>query len=148
MDEQAITLRPVAASDRDFVADVHRSAYHDLVTAIWGGWDERTQAGYVDEIVQHPTFEIVEQAGVPIGFISITHEPDHDYLEMIALAPSARGRGVGSRLIRDRISAATARCMPLRLTVLDGNRAQDLYRRLGFVVTSAEPPRTEMEWRA
>ena len=148
MHEQAITFRPVAASDHDFVTAVHSAAYHDLVTAIWGGWDDRTQAGYVAEIVQHPTFEIVEQAGAPIGFISVTHEPDHDYLEMIALAPSAQGCGVGSRLIHDRITAATARGVPLRLTVLDGNRAQDLYRRLGFVVTSVEPPRTEMEWRS
>jgi len=126
---------------------VHHAAYHDLVTAIWG-WDDPTQAGFVAEIVQHPTFEIVELDGAPAGFISVTHGPDHDYLEMIALAPAARGRGVGSRLIRDRIDAATARGVPLRLTVLDGNRAQGLYRRLGFVVTSVEPPRTEMEWRS
>ena len=72
MHEQAITFRPVCSLLITTSSPLFTSAaYHDLVTAIWGGWDDRTQAGYVAQIVQHPTFEIVEQAGAPIGFISV-----------------------------------------------------------------------------
>jgi hypothetical protein len=56
--------------------------------------------------------------------------------------PSLRPAQPGDQAI------AAARGVPLELSVLDGNRARELYLRLGFVVTRVVPPRTRMAWIA
>lgn len=45
------------------------------------------------------------------------------------------------------MSAASARGLPVRLSVLVNNPARRLYERLGFRVSSIEHPRVKMEWR-
>jgi ribosomal protein S18 acetylase RimI-like enzyme len=45
------------------------------------------------------------------------------------------------------MEGAKRRGLPVRLSVLDNNPARRLYGRLGFRITSVEPPRMKMEWR-
>lgn len=62
-------------------------------------------------------------------------EPGECYVYMVAVAAKARGRGVGSALLRWADDAAAARdCDRLTLEVLGGNPAIGLYERKGFVV--------------
>ncbi|HWC84221.1 MAG TPA: GNAT family N-acetyltransferase [Pseudonocardiaceae bacterium] len=63
-----------------------------------------------------------------------THRPHAD-LEKVAVAPFAQGRGVGRALLNELISAARdARIEVLTLDFRgDNNRAEALYRSLGFV---------------
>lgn len=60
------------------------------------------------------------------------------YVDWIAVAPEARGRGVGSKLLAFAEDVAAQRDLPaLALDVVDSNpRAQALYARLGFEVES------------
>jgi len=60
------------------------------------------------------------------------------YVDWIAVAPEARGRGVGSELLAFAETVAAQRGLPaLALDVIDTNpRAQALYARLGFDVES------------
>lgn len=72
---------------------------------------------------------------------------DHVFLEEIALVRDARGRGIGTQLIRDVQETGEARGLAVRLSVLSKNaRARDLYERLGFWIHHVEPPRVKMEW--
>jgi len=47
---------------------------------------------------------------------------DHDFIDELALLPEAQGRGIGSSLVRDVMGAASARGVPVRLSVLVTNR--------------------------
>jgi ribosomal protein S18 acetylase RimI-like enzyme len=58
----------------------------------------------------------------------------HDVPELaIALTPAARGRGVGTTLLRALIEAAADRYPAVLLSVREGNPAVHLYERFGFV---------------
>jgi ribosomal protein S18 acetylase RimI-like enzyme len=76
----------------------------------------------------------------------VLREPDHLFLDEIALVPTARCRGLGSELVRLAMARARDADLPLRLSVLFNNPAQRLYTRLGFVVTHVEHPRVKMAW--
>jgi GNAT superfamily N-acetyltransferase len=143
----APTLRPASPGDRSFVREVHAAALRAVVERIWG-WDPAQQRSFADETAAHPTLEIIELDGVPVGYLAVEHEPARDFIEMIALTPAMQGRGIGTRLIRDCQRRAALRGVPLELSVLDGNRARDLYARLGFAITGVDPPRTRMAWSA
>jgi ribosomal protein S18 acetylase RimI-like enzyme len=79
-----------------------------------------------------------------------SHRPKADelYVDGIAVAPDARGLGVGTRLLGE--TAAVARSLGkrfVRLDVTDANpRAQALYERLGYRVTKVQSFGYQERW--
>ena len=60
-------------------------------------------------------------------------EPGTLLMDGLFVAPAARGRGVGTRLLAAVAERARAEgCAEVRLDVVDGNRARALYEREGF----------------
>ena len=145
--DDAPSLRPAGPDDRAFVHEVHTAALRAVVERLWG-WDPEQQRGFADATAEHPELQIVELDGEAVGYLAVEHEPVRDFIAIVALLPAVQGRGIGTSLIRRSQAAAAARGVPLELSVLDGNRARELYLRLGFVVTRAVPPRTRMVWSA
>jgi ribosomal protein S18 acetylase RimI-like enzyme len=74
------------------------------------------------------------------SFYEHTSAPDLLIMDGIAVAESARGQGIGSKLLRRIIDHATAQGFSgARLDVIEGNdRAKQLYEREGFVVTKSQ----------
>lgn len=97
---------------------------------------------------------VIERNGVPVGHLLIAREDGADRIVDIVIAPDHRGRGIAGRLIAALCRRAEAEGKPVRLSVLRGNRAAALYRRLGFVPRGGgdgagddDGPFVEMEWR-
>lgn len=72
-----------------------------------------------------------------LGLLSSEVDNENFLLDGICVAPSARGHGIGSALLEAVCVEAQGRgYASVRLDVIDANwRAQQLYRRLGFVET-------------
>jgi ribosomal protein S18 acetylase RimI-like enzyme len=86
---------------------------------------------------------VAHQAGRPVGFVWFRrHGTFHHsgYVRWIAVAPSARGRGVGKQLMRYAEERIFRRGPNVFLTVSDFNRrAQAFYRKLGYTEVGAIP---------
>lgn len=69
-----------------------------------------------------------------VGYAGLASAGDQADVQTIAVAPSHWGTGLGSRLLTDLLSAATAfECGEVMLEVrVDNTRAQKLYERFGF----------------
>jgi putative acetyltransferase len=66
--------------------------------------------------------------GAPVGFVSI--DPESGYLDQLCVAPSAFGKGVGHRLVRDAMRLSPG---VVELDVNEANaRALRFYAREGF----------------
>lgn len=83
--------------------------------------------------------------GDPVGMASGVPGEDAGAVELISMwvAPRARGKGVGDRLVAELAGWATAqRASRIRLWVAEGNpRAAALYLRNGFHYTGDDPQR-------
>jgi ribosomal protein S18 acetylase RimI-like enzyme len=142
----ALTRRPVTDADVDFIFALRESAYRERVEALFGPWLESQQREFLAKDMEETPYQIVLDDGVAVGAIAVAHHADHDFLDDIMIAAEHRDRGIGTRVMRELMTEARARGVPLRLSVLDGNRVRALYERLGFRVALVVPPRTKYEW--
>ena len=93
--------------------------------------------------------EIVTVEEIPVGRLATDRRPDALHLIDIALAPEHRGRGLGGAILRRLMDEAAVLAVPLTLQVAQDNlAAQRLYRRLGFVATTADETHLTLCWPA
>jgi ribosomal protein S18 acetylase RimI-like enzyme len=94
-------------------------------------------------------FDIIELDHTRIGRLVTDVQPDHVYYVDIALLPHARGRGIGTSLMRAALEEPRCLGMPCRVKVMTDNIASlRLWARLGFTLRAEIPPQVELEWRA
>jgi ribosomal protein S18 acetylase RimI-like enzyme len=83
---------------------------------------------------------------IPIGSMILWGSVDELRLVDISILPEHRNHGFGTELITNLILDSKLRKLPLRLSVLRGNRAIHVYERLGFVITGGDDVYLEMEF--
>ncbi|MCT1436653.1 GNAT family N-acetyltransferase [Brachybacterium paraconglomeratum] len=99
--------------------------------AYWRGYFTRTGPALIAEV-----------DGAPVGMARVVVEDGPAHLYSMWVAPEARGRGVGARLITAGLDwlAAHHPGRTLRLEVVETNLpARRLYSRCGFVVVGPNP---------
>jgi RimJ/RimL family protein N-acetyltransferase len=77
-------------------------------------------------------FEILESDGVPIGRLYVHERLSEIRVMDIALVPSARNRGLGSKLLGEILTHAANTSRTVTIHVERFNPALRLYERLGF----------------
>ncbi len=76
--------------------------------------------------------KVIQADGVDIGMLKVEERDDCIYLGDIQIDRAYQNRGIGTRLIETVIRSASITNKPVRLRVLKGNPAKNLYLRLGF----------------
>jgi ribosomal protein S18 acetylase RimI-like enzyme len=136
-----IALRPVGASDRDFLLRVYASTREEELRLV--DWSAEQKAAFVrmqfdaqDAYYRehyHPaTFDVIEVADEPVGRLSVARWEDEIRIVDVALLPEHRGRGIGTSVIRALLDEAAASGRRLSIHVERNNPAKALYERLGF----------------
>lgn len=98
----------------------------------WGAWDEQEQyLAFIDAWDVSQT-RIVECDGTDVGWLRVERHRDHDWLELLAVATDAQNQGIGRAIMVELFGEATARGVPLWLSVYRSNDARRFYERLGM----------------
>ncbi len=99
-------LRAATGEDGDFLYRLHVATMKEYVAQTWG-WDDAAQETY---------FRANSEVSVAV----------------IEILPQHQRRGLGSAVVKDIVSEAKSRGLPVTLQVLKVNPARKLYERLGF----------------
>jgi ribosomal protein S18 acetylase RimI-like enzyme len=139
------TLRPERAEDGAFLREVYDASRKEELDAAGVPMEMRKafldmqfkaqRIGYQSEF-PHANFDIILVGAKKAGRIVVNRSSTETTLVDIALLPEHRNHGIGTALIRKLSVEAAAAGLPLRLSVVKGQRAARLYLRLGFVKTS------------
>jgi ribosomal protein S18 acetylase RimI-like enzyme len=123
----------VTEKNRRWLYELKVDAYRDVVERQFGSWDDHLQRQIFDSSWKPETWSVISVDQTDVGLLAVEDRPDELWLSEIQLSWTARGRGLGSRIIEDLLNRARAAGKPLRLNVLCANhRAQRLYESLGF----------------
>lgn len=76
--------------------------------------------------------KIIQADGIDIGMLKVEEREDCIYLGDIQIDSGYRGKGIGTKLVKTVIQCGNLASKPIRLRVLKGNPAKQLYLRLGF----------------
>jgi ribosomal protein S18 acetylase RimI-like enzyme len=138
-----ITLKPEQPDDDAFLFELY-SATRAAEMALTP-WNDEQRRAFLRQQYELRRFHylryhsgaeylLIRRDGHPIGRIAIHRREDEIRIMDIALVPEHRGSGIGSQLIHELLTEASAQNTAVTLHVERHNRAAALYQRLGFRV--------------
>jgi GNAT superfamily N-acetyltransferase len=152
-----LTFRAEADDDLPFLRHLYASTRAEELSVT--GWTDAQKLAFTDsqfDLQRHhyrtyyprTEWNVLENHGTPIGRLYLQCRITTFLVIDIALLPEWRGRGLGTELMQWICTLARAAGKSVTVTVEKYNRAQTLYRRLGFREIAEGGVYWEMEWRA
>lgn len=155
VDAARVELRPATDDDRDLLRAIYESTRTEEMAIVpWSDEQKRAFLQWQFDAQDHSyrtnmpdaTFEIIVDDGQDVGRLYLDERPGEIRVVDIALLPVARGRGIGTRLLREVQQRAGATGRSVVLHVEPQSPARRLYERLGFVAVADSPAHVRMEW--
>jgi ribosomal protein S18 acetylase RimI-like enzyme len=140
-----IATRPALPGDFDFCRALYFSSMRPLLEAL-GTWDEAKAERTFKDYFKPEEIRIVIVDGREAGWIQVSQTESEVHLDQIHLNEETRGRGIGTKLISETMADARSAGKPVLLSLLRGNRAISLYRRLGFKPNGSDRTKLHMRW--
>lgn len=142
-DESLVSRRPATEADREWARELHHRVVRDVVERQFGSWDEEQQDRFFANDWDSGGFEVIQYDGSPCGYVCIEDRETDVHLREIDIDTGYQRRGIGTVIIRNAITCAKARGVPVVLETLHENEAAGLYRRLGFAETGRTDTHTQ-----
>lgn len=132
-------LAPAVPGDAAAIRDVVRAAYAGWVPVI--GREPLPMRVDYDIALREHDFDVLTEDGRILGVIATGRRADHLWIENVAVAPQAQGRGFGRRLLAHAEERARAAGLGEVRLLTNGAFAANvaLYRSLGYGVDREEP---------
>ncbi|MFK0688697.1 GNAT family N-acetyltransferase [Mesorhizobium sp. IMUNJ 23033] len=136
--DPTIQFRLAEPAEAAAIRDIVRAAYARWVPVI--GREPLPMRADYDRAVREHQFDLAIEKGEIVGLIETMRHDDHLWIENVAVAPDAQGRGIG-RLLLDCAErrAVEAGCAELRLLTNGAFEANVLlYRKQGYTIDREE----------
>ena len=141
----SFTLRDAHQGDYNFAERLYLESMKPLLTKL-GAWDELDVLAKFNRYYKLDEVQVVSIDGRDAGWLQISETEQAFELAQIHFEQAFRSRGVGSQLIRKLMSEAQIKGKSVFLSVVRGNPALSLYRRLGFGIVGEDDQKLHMRW--
>lgn len=154
---RGFSLRPETGDDISFLRGLYASTRAAELALT--NWSDAQKLAFTDsqfDLQRHhyrtyyltTEWNVLEDNGVPMGRLYLERRATTLLVIDIALLPEWRGRGLGTSLMEWVCVQARAAGKSVTVAVEKYNRAQTLYRRLGFRETADHGVHWDMQWDA
>jgi len=152
----ALHIRPAAAGDQAFFAELYRSTRDDLLALLADpryidalvAMQQQMQANDYRHRYPQARYQVLELDGVAAGRLVTAEVAGAVRVVDIAVIPWARGRGVAGEALRRLQEEAAREGRHLTLAVRTHNAgARRLYAALGFAVEEEDAASLQLRWR-
>ncbi len=151
-----LDLRPIRPTDQDFLLQLFVESRpwltwaaddRDFLQALYEQQFKALRAGLETVYPEHLDF-VVERTGQAVGRLVVDLGYADWRISELAIVAAARGKGIGTDLVRSLQAAAESVRLPITLStpMVGATDGRSLYERLGFQVTAVRPPHYDMAW--
>jgi len=136
--EPPVDIRMAEPHEAGAITAIVMAAYAKWVPLI-GREPMPMRVDYEKAVLEH-RFDLAVENGAILGLIETVAHPDHLWIDNVAVAPAAQGRGIGRMLLAFTEERAIAAGHPELRLVTNGAFESNiaLYARLGFAVDRIE----------
>jgi ribosomal protein S18 acetylase RimI-like enzyme len=129
-----VDFRQAKKSDIEFLTDLRMRTMNIHLKKV--GWPLDEQS-HLDRILyRFDAAKIVSVENTDVGLLKSYCDKLGWNIVQIQISPEYQGKGIGSKIIRNILEQAEGDGLDVTLSVLKGNPAKELYRKLGFVTVS------------
>ncbi|MBM7647793.1 ribosomal protein S18 acetylase RimI-like enzyme [Bacillus ectoiniformans] len=142
--------------DGDFLFQLYASSRQNEVL-LWGWSEEMTgqflkmqyMAQLRSYVMQYGDVDtkLIYCDGDRVGRLLLSSDENKLRILDITIHPEYQNKGIGTFILKEMMETACVNQQSVRLSVLNGNPAQRLYERLGFVVVEDGDIYCKMEWK-
>jgi len=129
-------VKTISAGDsyNEFFFQARKEAFNDLITRVWGGWDEAFQRKTFAEEMEGLNPDVILYKNQPIGCYCLKKQEDYYTFEAFFILPKYQNQGIGSFVLKKSLETADKDGLPVRIRHWNFNPAGALYTRMGFKV--------------
>ena len=126
--DSKISQRAASLEDIEWLEPFYESIMRPYYVKFNYEWDSTKFREYFDPKIT----TVIQADGVDIGMLTVEERSDCIYLGDIQIDSAYRNKRIGTELVETVIRSGNLVNKPVRLRVLKGNPAKELYLRLGF----------------
>ena len=123
-----ISQRAASLEDIEWLEPFYESIMRPYYVELKLEWDRTKFRESFDLVIT----KIIQADSIDIGMLKVEEREDCIYICDIQIDSGYRGKGIGTKLVKTVIQSGNLASKPIRLLVLKGNPAKELYLRLGF----------------
>ncbi|MEX4002528.1 GNAT family N-acetyltransferase [Paraburkholderia sp. EG285A] len=135
MNQPEFTLRAATPADEPFLFELRRATMTGHLERAGESTDE--DAHWARLRYRYDDANVICCGSERLGLFKFFRDPDEWTIVQIQILPEHQGRGIAAQLLGDFLRQADDARVPVKLSVLKGNRAISLYERFGFQVVDA-----------
>jgi ribosomal protein S18 acetylase RimI-like enzyme len=149
-------LRPETTEDDEFLLALYASTRAaEMALTNWTAdqkhefvrWQFELQRRHYRLHYADAAFDVLTLDDLPVGRRYALFRPNEIRLMEITIDPKCRGRGIGTRVVRNLLDDAQRLNVSVTLHVEPDNPALRLYQHLGFAVVEQRGVNLFLEWR-
>jgi N-acetylglutamate synthase-like GNAT family acetyltransferase len=132
MNENKITYQKATEEDIEFLLWLRKQT---MTEYLLHAGKEVNEENLLDRINHHfDNAKIILLEDQKIGLLKLAKNENKIEILQIQIEPNHQNKGIGKKIIQSIIQKATTKNIPVKLSVLKVNKAQTLYKNLGFEI--------------
>lgn len=132
MSKTNLTFKKATEEDLEFLLWLRKETMVEHYIKAGKEVNEETLLSRINDHFEHA--KIILLKNQKIGLLKVAEQDTEIEILQIQIAPNYQNKGIGKEIIQSILQEASAKKIPVKLSVLKVNKAQTLYQSLGFVI--------------